>query len=62
MEACHKLELTEYRLDILLEGTEEEKRELISELTEKDCLTQLQERIRRLKKEETYEKEICIAS
>ena len=61
VEACHKLELTEYRLDILLEGTEEEKRELISELTEKDCLTQLRERIRRLQEEETYEKEICIA-
>ena len=61
VEACHKLELTEYRLDLLLEGTEAEKRELISELTEKDCLMQLRERIRRLQEEETYEKEVCIA-
>lgn len=51
VEACHRLDITEYKLDILIDGSEEKRRCLVKELMEENRLKQLQEKICKLKME-----------
>lgn len=60
-EACQKLDQTEYQLDLLLEGTQEEKALLMDELLRSGKLAELQESLKQEKMEDDYGKEESIA-
>ena len=54
IEACHKLELYEYYVDLLTSGDGYERTELVELLTEGGKLEELQSRVRRLREESAY--------
>ena len=49
VEACHKIDLTEYRLDILLQGDSHKRSEIINELMADGYIHKLQARLRKEK-------------
>ena len=49
VEACHKIDLTEYRLDILLQGDSHKRSEIINELMADGDIHKLQARLRKEK-------------
>ena len=61
VEACQKLDQVEYQLDLLLEGTQEEKALLMDTLLRSGKLAELQERLKQEKMEGNYGKEKSIA-
>lgn len=52
VEACHKIDLTEYRLDILLQGDSHKRSEIINELMADGYIHKLQARRRKEKHHE----------
>lgn len=54
VEACHKLDQVEYQMDLLLMGTDNEKKELMDTLFQNGTLDAVQERLEQMKKEEYY--------
>ena len=51
VEACHMLECTQYLVDLLTEGSSNERRELVADLMAEDKIHRLQEQIRISKEE-----------
>ena len=51
VEACHMLECTQYMVDLLTEGSPNERRELVADLMAEDKIHRLQEQIRISKEE-----------
>ena len=49
VEACHKIDMTEYRLDILLQGDSHKRSEIINELMADGDIHKLQARLRKEK-------------
>ena len=51
VEACHMLECTQYMLDLLTIGSQEDRTELVSDMMKDNKITLLQERLREIKEE-----------
>ena len=51
VEACHMLECTQYMLDLLTIGSQEERAELVKHMMKDNKITLLQERLQKIKEE-----------